>query len=200
MIRPFGGIIRRTKRSLANGRVKTDPLPLRIVITMPISEKEIAPDVLKEFELARARGAQLLKLTGVETPQAVLQTLEQWINKWQDQRTKHGPFVDPGPGKPGMVDYSLWLSTVWGDQMVRQFAWEWTFVVNDGNEWYGVASPDRSMVIYPSYFVKHCLDDPHSDCTIVLAYNMLLTQSIPAIHPKAYSDLMSGVRRIVPRR
>lgn len=60
-------------------------------------------------------------------------------------------------------------------------------------------SADKSLVIYPIDFVRHCIDDPAVDCTIALAFDMLDKAEHPRFASCELVDFMSGVHRIVPR-
>ena len=99
-------------------------------------------------------------------------------------------------------DAGLILGSLWGQQLVKQFGWQWAKVTlhDDGNAvMFGVVSPDRSLAIYPFEFVEQCLNDARIDCTIMLSFNMLLDAGIPQMDAGSYTNVMDGIHRIVPR-
>lgn len=63
-----------------------------------------------------------------------------------------------------------------------------------------VVSPDRSLIIYPLSFVAQCLEDPDTDCTILLSYNMLDAGNISGMPANGYLSVMDGVHRLVPKQ
>lgn len=94
----------------------------------------------------------------------------------------------------------LIFGSLWGEQLCRQFGWEWAQVdFGDGSSAFGVVSPDRSMAIYPLDFMLACLENPDMDVTVALSFNMLVEGTIPAMPRLSYTDIMDGVQRIVPR-
>ena len=93
------------------------------------------------------------------------------------------------------------LGSLWGQQLVREFGWEWanvTFADYDDAHVVGVFSPDRSLAIYPLLFVFACLENG-ADVTIQLAFELLKDRSrIPELPPGGYENVMDHVHRIVP--
>ncbi len=162
----------------------------------PLTDKE-------KTEFA-TRAAQTFKNLGFDpnavAPEAAVQAVNDFVDRWQDER--HGAFKKLFGRKPGpdSVDVALGLGAVWGDQMVHRFGWEWVCIQNEGQDSYGVVSPDRSVAVYPAYFLKACLDNPQADCTAMLAFNMLAAGNVSGLPAGGYENLMMGVRRIIPKR
>jgi len=136
-------------------------------------------------------------------PEIILQAIEDFVDRWQAERRNLNPLkklLSRGPA-PNPTSTSLGLGFLWGNQLVRRFGWVWTCLHEAGQgEAYSVVTADRSVVVHPTHFIKACLDDPHADCTIMLAYNMLVGGEITGVPAQGYENLMWGVRRIVPKR
>jgi hypothetical protein len=101
------------------------------------------------------------------------------------------------------LDARLILGSLWGEQLIRQFEWEWLKITFHGDQEFvafGVFSKDRAMGIYPLDFMLHALSDRGVDVTVMLSFNMLRARSLPALEPNGYVNLLDRVRRIVPRR
>ena len=127
-----------------------------------------------------------------QAPSELIANLDHCVDEWQAGRR-------PDPARSDEIDSALSLGAVWAEQMIRQFAWEWVVVIDGDQELYAVATPNRSLVIYPSHFIKACLENPTMDCTVALAFNMLSGGKDPGIPPRSYEDVMASVMRIVPK-
>ena len=169
-----------------------------------IQERPLTGEEEAEFKTRSEQATRNLGLAGPDiTPEAAVQAVESFVDRWQDERRNPSPLkklFKRGGGGPDPVDVALGLGAVWGDQLVRRFRWEWACLQQNGQDLYGVVSPDRSLVVYPTYFIKACLDEPNADCTAMLAFNMLAAGNVGQLPAKGYENLMAGVRRIVPKR
>jgi hypothetical protein len=167
-------------------------------MTQP-NERALTAQELNEFRACATQGLDLL--TGKcdsDTPDAIVKALDEYVDAWHAKPTGFlGMLFNK---KPDVVQASLALGSIWGDQIVKRFGWEWICLQHDNMDYYCVGSPDRALVVYPTYFVKACLDDPQVDCTAMLAFNMLAAGSIPPFPERSYENLMNGVHRVVPRR
>lgn len=167
-----------------------------------IQERPLTDEEKAEFE---TRSSRALKNLGVNAPEAsaesIVQLVDAFVDKWQTGGfAPRKSLFSRKPALPDSVDVALGLGAVWGDQIVRKFGWEWTCLQQDGQDLYCVASQDCGWVIYPTYFLKACLDNPHADCTAMLSFNMLAAGNIPANPANSYENLMGGVQRVVPKR
>lgn len=153
--------------------------------------------------LANIRGCanDALKMLGGDLadadPAAIVDAVDDFAFRWQDGDRPPADVVEDGE------EARLLLGSLWGEQLVRQFGWQWakvTFHDHGNSIAFGVFSPDRSLAIYPLEFMLGCLRDPGVDVTVMLSFNMLLAGTIPAMKEKSYTNLMDGVCRIVPRR
>jgi hypothetical protein len=162
-----------------------------------MSERPLTPQEMSEFRTCAANGGTLL---GVSTDAAsldVVQAIEDYVGAWH--KPKGGFLARLFASKPDTIQTALALGALWGDQLVREFGWEWTCHRADGMDLYCVVTKDRSLALFPTYYVKACLDDATIDCTIVLAFNMLQAGSVPTLPAGGFENLMSGVQRIVPK-
>jgi hypothetical protein len=162
-----------------------------------MSERALTAEEKTDFRNCASDGLKLLGLTPSSSPLACTEAVEAYVNSWH--KPTGGFFAKLFARKPDATGAALALGAVWGDQLVREFAWSWTCFQSDGQDFYCVASNDRSLAIFPTYFVKQCLDNPAADCTATLAFNMLKAKSVPALQAGSFQNLMAGVRRIVPK-
>lgn len=166
---------------------------------MAIQERPLTPDKLASFAAYTKNAMTHLGLANAEPkPEAAVQAVEDFVDNWQTQ--KRNPLKKLFGRGPDTVDMALGLGAVWGNQLVRQFGWEWTCTQQNGQDLYAVVSPDRAVAVYPTYFIKACLDDLRVDCTAMLAFNMLVAGKVSGLPAYGYENLMQGVRRIVPKR
>ena len=171
---------------------------------MAITERKLTPQEQKEITDQAARAMGVLSLADPQAqPQVILQAVEDYVERWQNERRSPSPLkklFSRGPA-PNPVATSLGLGYLWGSQLVRRFGWEWTVLHKpDQGEAYSVVTKDRSLAVHPTHFLKACLDDPRADCTLMLAYNMLEAGKMTGMPANGYENVMWGVRRIVPKR
>jgi len=105
------------------------------------------------------------------------------------------------PELPPDEDAGYLLGSLWGQQLVRAFDWEWAAISIDQTQptTVGIVSRDRSLVIYPFDFVTQCILQK-CPVTIALAFDMLsVNDEIPEFPPGSYENLMEGVHHVVPR-
>ena len=163
------------------------------------SERALTPQEQNQFRECAESGLKMLNLKGrTVTPVSAALAVQKYVDGWHSRPS--GFFAGFLNRRPGTIDAALALGTVWGDQLVGKFNWQWT-CVNDGTgDYYCVAAPDRSLVAYPTYFVRECLEDPEVDCKLMLAFNMLSAGKIPPQPAHGFANLLDGVHRIVPGR
>jgi hypothetical protein len=162
------------------------------------SERPLDSDEISAFERYRETGLQLLGASEADAAKALVHAVNTYVDEWQSRR--RGFLARLRARAEDTTEVARALSVVWGDQIVRHFGWEWICEVKDEEEWYAVASTDRSLVIHPPRFIGQCLDEPKTDCTILLAFNMQSAGNFTGCKPKQYVNVMSGVRRVVPKR
>jgi hypothetical protein len=127
-------------------------------------------------------------------PPAVVEAVDAFAYRWQRGDRPPADVVED------TEQARLFFGSLWGEQLVRQFGWEWARVnFGDGSFTFGVVAPDRSLAIYPLDFMLGCMQDPGVDVTVALAFNMLIAGSVPKMPRRSYTNVMDGVHRIVPR-
>lgn len=162
---------------------------------MKIKEEPLCDEVMAEI---RDCATKALAVLGVERhtmdTAAVVQAIDEFIYHLQrdDDAPRHGISDD--------VEARMLMGSLWGEQIVKEFSWNWAKVTfDDGNRSeFGVLSPNRSLAIYPFDFLLCCFESS-IDVTIMLCFNMLRAGAIPEEEMDTYDNLMHGIRRIVPR-
>ncbi len=161
-----------------------------------VSEQPLSPDTLSSLEGASRESLGILGLTETADTQQIIDAIDAFVFAWQDGERPLADVVDP-------EDAPFALGSLWGNQLVRRFGWEWaivTFHDHGDSTAPGVLSPDRSLAIYPIHFLIGALRDPAVDVTIALSYNMLVAGNVGELVPRSYLNWMDVVFRIVPRR
>ncbi len=96
------------------------------------------------------------------------------------------------------TDKSLPIGTLWGETYVKELGWEWLNITfEDESQAVGVFNKDRSLGIYPWFFVFGVTENG-APTTVLLAWNMLKEGGIPIFKPNDYENLMEGVHHIIP--
>lgn len=147
--------------------------------------------------IIRACAGKALAVLGLNAalPAAMLvEAVDDFAHRWQKSDRLPAEVIED------TEHARLYFGSLWGEQLCRQFGWEWRKVVfGDGSEAFGVVSPDRSLAVYPFHFMLGCMQDAGVDVTVLLSFNMLLAGSIPRMRRRSYTNVMDGVHRIVPR-
>ncbi len=94
-------------------------------------------------------------------------------------------------------DRAMPLGALWGTQLVRQFGWQWIMLDDDGDRSIGVFDAIRSQGIFPFEVVFHCILH-HEVPTMELAFNMISDGTLPKFEPQSFTNIMDGIRHIVP--
>ena len=162
---------------------------------VPTKERALTATEQAEFAECTRRAMQELALTAQTGPAAKVEAVNTEVNRRQAAR--RNPLKTLLRRGPDTVDTALGLGAVWGNALVEEFHWEWTCIQEEGQDWFAVVSPDRALAIFPTYFVKACLDDSRLDCTAMLAFNMLAAGNMVGMPAQGYENVMQGVRRII---
>jgi hypothetical protein len=158
---------------------------------MNISEQAVEPNILSNMSGAAQEGATLVGVSVDDSPVKIVTAINAFVSN---------------PSKPllgrvdNWTDRALPIGTLWGEQLVREFGWEWsavTFHDHNDSKAVGVFTKDRSLAVYPWHFVFGCLENK-ATVTILLAFNMLAGGGIPSQEPNGYLNLMEHVHHIVP--
>lgn len=158
--------------------------------TMPVTESQIDASIMDSFPGVAQEGADLLGIEAAQPPHAIVEAIHRFVHE----------AGEPDPETDVWTEFALPLGTLWGEQLRRHFGWEWASVIQHDHDDFraiGVFSTDRSLAIYPWYFVLGCLERGATS-TILLAFNMLDANKIPPQPPRSYTNVMDGVHHIVP--
>ncbi len=158
---------------------------------MRISEYTVEPDTLMHIEGSAGEGAELIGVTVDDPPLAIVTAINTFVSR---------PRKKPSRRVDNWIDRAIPLGSLWGQQMVRQFGWEWSGVVfhdHGDTRTIGVFAKDRSLAIYPWHFVFGCLEND-ATVTILLSFNMLAAGKVPARKRGEYVNIMDHVHHIVP--
>jgi hypothetical protein len=160
------------------------------------TERSLTSDEEYDVNQYAGSGRRLLSIGECATPSDVLAVLDAFVDGWP---RRDPAVVAADLSKPDDLILSWAIGALWGDQVIRQFRWEWIVAAETDSERYGVASPDRALVIYPAYFVRECFYDASKDFTAMLMFNMLLAGRYRAWKANEFADLAECTQRIVPR-
>ena len=161
------------------------------------TERPIDAEERAEFENYAKSGLRLLSASESSESSALVAAVDAHVAA--HQKAQRG-FLSKLLSKTiDNTHVALALGIVWGNEIVRALGWKWTCIIREGEERYAVVSVDRSLAVYATYFVKECLDNSYTDCTILLSYNMLLKNAIPAQTPNSFFSVMPAVFRIVSK-
>jgi hypothetical protein len=158
---------------------------------MSISEYSVEPHILDGIEGSADEGASLAGVAIEDPPLKIVTAINKFVSK---------PPKGPSGRVDNWTDRALPLGSLWGQQLVRQFGWEWSGVVfhdRSDTKAIGVFPKDRSLAIYPWHFVFGCREN-NAAVTILLAFNMILAERIPAQDKGEYVNVMDHVHHIVP--
>lgn len=161
-----------------------------------ISVEPVAGELLLQIRQGLANSAAAVGVSLEEAPGAIVKGVDQFVFDWQDGKrdTANGDTLTD-------EDLPFCLGPLWGEQLVRDKGWSWVAVkFEDDSSAIGVASADRSMVIYPFHFLMGCVQDPTVDVTLMLMWNMLEGGKLASLRPNEMAHVMAQVHRIVPRR
>jgi hypothetical protein len=158
---------------------------------MSLFDYTVEPHILEGIDGSAVEGASLAGVATDDPPLKIVTAINAFVSK-------------PPRGSSGRVDNwtdrALPLGSLWGQQLVRQFGWEWSGVVfhdRGDTKAIGVLTKDRSLAIYPWHFVFGCLEN-NAPVTILLSFNMLLANKIPAQNKGEYVNLMDHVHHVIP--
>lgn len=154
---------------------------------------------LSEETMDSIRGCagDALAVVGLEAtlpPVKLVEAADKFAYRWQKGKRPSADLVED------TEQARLFFGSLWGEQLCRQFGWEWRKIVfGDGSVAFGVVSPDRSLAIYPLDFMLGCMQHAGVDVTVALSFDMLLAGRVPKMKRRSYTNVMEGVHRIVPR-
>lgn len=98
-----------------------------------------------------------------------------------------------------VIDLAWSIGSVVGEAFVKHLGWAWALVGADETCRFGVVSPNAELALYPSFFVRECVEDPARDFTALLIFNMVAAGRFEDIAAGTCLDLAEHVVRIVQR-
>lgn len=158
-----------------------------------ISESEVSSEQAGLIPQVARSAAEFLEIDlQTAAPEAIVEAVDDFVHRLQREQV----------AAPEDEEVEIFFGCLWGEQLVREFGWEWanvTFHEHGDVKAIGVFSPDRSLAIYPFHFIIGCLEN-EAPVTIMLAFNLLRDSSrIPELPPRGYENVMDHVHPIVPR-
>lgn len=158
-----------------------------------ISEREISEEHASLIKQVSQGAASFLEIDlESASTESIVEKVDDFIHGLQHEH------VTPPEGE----EVEIFFGCLWGEQLVREFGWEWadvTFHEHGDVKALGVFSPDRSLAIYPFHFIIGCLEN-EAPVTILLAFNILRDgERVPELPPRGYENVMDHVHHIVPR-
>src|SRR5947209_5827585 len=116
---------------------------------------------LNDETMASIRGCanEALEILGPKyasaDPETVVAAVDKFAYRWQKGKRPPADVVED------TEQARLLFGSLWGEQIVKRFGWEWAQVIfGDGSVAFGVVSSDRSLAIYPLDFMLGCMQDP----------------------------------------
>lgn len=161
---------------------------------MMMSEESVSEKTMGNIRGCASDALAILDLEPTAEPSVIVEAVDAFAYRWQKgDRPPIDVVADTEQAR-------LFFGSLWGEQIARQFAWEWARVIfAGGSATFGVVSPDRSLAVYPLDFMLACMHDTSVDVTVALSFNMLMAGSLPEMPQQSYTDFMHGVHRIIPR-
>lgn len=157
---------------------------------MAIAEELIPTSILEDLKGAAVEGASLVNISVEDSPLRIVTAIDSYIKNQPKGKSR----VDNWENR------ALPVGSLWGEQLVREFGWEWRTTYLEGNQpskAIGVFEKDRSLGVYPWHFIFGCLEYGE-EVKVLLAYNFLKSGKIPELKPRGYLNLMEHIQYIVP--
>ncbi len=163
---------------------------------MKFEERPLTRQESSDMKSDNHYGFKLLELKSRDTtPATIVKHLDYVVHELQNDYKR-------GIRKPDgneSVEIALGLGAVWGNQIVREFEWEWVCLNFDEQDYCVVTSPDRSLFIATAPFVKQCFDNPQTVCTIMYVFELIAAEALTGlVAPGTYANVMSSVRPPAP--
>jgi hypothetical protein len=158
---------------------------------MSITGSSVEPHILASIDGSAGEGASLAGVAVNDPPVKIVAAINAFVSKPPRKRSRK---------MDNWIDRALPLGSLWGQQMVREFNWEWsnvTFHDHGDSKAIGVSAKDRSLIIFPWHFIFGCLEN-NATVTILLSFNMLLSGNVPAQESGEFVNVMDHVHHIVP--
>ncbi|MEJ8851793.1 hypothetical protein [Variovorax rhizosphaerae] len=159
---------------------------------MPTYERALTAGEQREFNQYAVIGNQMIGGERDASPMRIVTTLQAFVEKHQRQQESQWSLRREGVERPSHTGAARALATVWGDQLVRVFGWEWICLMFEGEEHFVVVQPDRSLAVFAAEYVEACLN-LEMGCAIRPAFDQLRANAFPAQAPLSYVSVMQWV-------
>ncbi len=157
---------------------------------MKATEIELEQNIFKQFKAVAKEGLDIIGFNGKPNTAEIINKINEFLTSFT--------FDGKADDFDSWTDVALPVGTLWGEQLITEFGWEWIKVKFENDSVaIGVFSQDRSVGVYPWYFVLGCIEND-ATVTIALAWNMLKEGKIPKMKPNEFQNLMDGVHYLVP--
>ncbi|WP_218508835.1 hypothetical protein [Variovorax sp. dw_308] len=163
---------------------------------MPTSERSLTLQEHALFKNYAATGFDMISDVPCSRMDVIVAGIDAYIQKRQ------GPllFASTKGFDGDDADAGRALGTVWGNQVVREFGWEWICMTLGEAEHFVVASPDRALVVFAHEYVWKCLESNDIECSVALSFDLMRAGAIKAPPALTYTSMMSKVKREEPRQ
>lgn len=161
-----------------------------------IETLDLETSVSGSLKEARTKGLSVLKKQESASASDIVEAIDDYIDIIQSELVSH----QDDQKIQAYLKEAFDLAILWGSQLVIQFDWQWKYLsIGKHAKILTVMNPDCSQMIYPVHFVFECVQDPELDCTIKLAFSMLLEGEFSDIEDRAFENIMEMVFRVVPK-
>lgn len=151
-------------------------------------EREITVAESKEFAHYAVQGLKNLGFEqGEAEPDAVIEAVGAFVEQWQ--APKRTPLRRLFNRQPDPIEVALSLGIVWGNQVAHVLGWQWTCLLQSGQEYFAVVSPERAYAVFPMYWMRQFLEDATKENTVILLFNLLKAGKLPPSQPNTYFTL-----------
>jgi hypothetical protein len=171
-------------------QVQTNNAPAKI------SGRPLSSDEQAKFKSTIKVAFSHLENANVESsPDVIVAAIDDHLRKWKnDQKGFMNKLFKRAP-KESAGDLANSLGILWGTQLVERFHWEWMELDDASKKTTGVASPDRSLVVYPQAHIRRYLAGEDGESAILASFRSISSERLPVSSPGAYKDIMTAFRR-----
>ncbi len=156
-----------------------------------MTKNALPAEILENIKASSQDALRMLQLSEDHQPMHVVAAIDLFVRGWQANPDE----VKKDQHHQRMV---ISLSSLWGIQLNKEFGWDWGAKKLKDGDTLGVFSPDNSMAIYTVKYLNFTMQNPAVIPTIELAFNMIKDKALPKFAADSYTDVMAGVRHIVP--
>ena len=158
---------------------------------MAFQERELTKEEIQQLKSDNRFGFKLLEIKKRDaTAREVCHQLEYVVNEYQNDFRVGTRRSDAQES----VETAFALGAVWGNQLCKEFVWDWICIEANGVENYVVASPSRSMFIAPAPFIKLCLDKPDTRSNILFSFDLISNGNLDNLTEGGFANVMVSLQ------